>query len=199
MKITILAVGRIKERFYEDAIREYSKRLSRYVNLCIEEVPDEAVPEKAPEAVQNQILQKEADRLEKVLDRNPGAYVTALAIEGKMYDSVSFSSRMADLQVSGKSALAKAVRYALHEKPFFYTFLQNGNVPPDNNRAENAIRPFAIGRKNWLFSNTANGAKASAVLYSIAATAQANGVDTEQYLTELFSQPVGTISLPFNT
>ena len=59
MKITILAVGRIKERFYEDAIREYSKRLSRYVNLCIEEVPDEAVPEKAPEAVQNQILQKD--------------------------------------------------------------------------------------------------------------------------------------------
>ena len=105
MKITILAVGRIKERFYEDAIREYSKRLSRYVNLCIEEVPDEAVPEKAREAVQNQILQKEADRLAKVLDRNPGAYVTALAIEGKMYDSVSFSSRMADLQVSGKSHL----------------------------------------------------------------------------------------------
>ena len=49
------------------------------------------------------------------------------------------------------------------------------------------------------FSNTANGAKASAVLYSIAATAQANGVDTEQYLTELFSQPAGTIILPLNT
>ncbi len=55
-------------------------------------------------------------------------------------------ARLETVQVSGKSALAKAVRYALHEKPFFYTFLQNGNVPPDNNRAENAIRPFAIGR-----------------------------------------------------
>ena len=106
-------------------------------------------------------------------------------------------ARLETVQVSGKSALAKAVRHALHEKPFFYTFLQDGNVPPDNNRAENAIRPFAIGRKNWLFSNTANGAKASAVLYSIAATAQANGVDTEQYLTELFSHPAGTILLPF--
>ena len=103
------------------------------------------------------------------------------------------------LQVSGNGNLAKAVNYALHEKPNLYTFLEDGNVPPDNNRAENAIRPFAIGRKNWLFSNTANGAKASAVLYSIAATAQANGVDTEQYLTELFSQPVGTIILPLNT
>lgn len=91
------------------------------------------------------------------------------------------------VQVSGKSALAKAVRYALHEKAYFYTFLQNGNVPPNNNRAENAIRPFAIGRKNWLFSNTANGASCSAILYSIVAPAQANGLDGEKYLTELFS------------
>ena len=88
---------------------------------------------------------------------------------------------------------------ALREKPYFYAFLQNGNVPPDNNRAENVIRPFAIGRKNWLFSNTANGAACSTILYSIVATAQANGLDIEQYLTELFSQPAGTIILPFNT
>ena len=89
--------------------------------------------------------------------------------------------------------------YIVYEKPYFYTFLQDGNVPPDNNRAENAIRPFAIGRKNWLFSNTANGVKANAILYSLVATAQANGLNTEQYLTQLVSQPVGTISLPFNT
>ena len=106
-------------------------------------------------------------------------------------------ARLETVQVNGKSALAKAVRYALHEKPFFYTFLQNSNVPPDNNRAENAIRPFAIGRMNWLFSNTANGAACSAILYSIVATAQANGLNTEQYLTELFSQPAGTIIMPF--
>lgn len=70
-------------------------------------------------------------------------------------------------------------------------------LPIDNNRAENAIRPFAVGRKNWLFSNTANGAKASAALYSIISTAQANGLDAEKYLTELFSQPAGTILLPW--
>lgn len=91
------------------------------------------------------------------------------------------------------------MNYALHEKPYLYTFLEDGNVPIDNNRAENAIRPFAVGRKNWLFSNTANGAKCSAALYSIIATAQANGLDTEQYLTDLFSQPAGTIILPLNT
>ena len=101
------------------------------------------------------------------------------------------------LQVSGKSKLAGAAQYALHEKPYLYTFLEDGNVPIDNNRAENAIRPFAVGRKNWLFSNTANGAKCSAALYSIVATAQANGLDAEQYLTDLFTQPAGTIILPW--
>ena len=85
----------------------------------------------------------------------------------------------------------------LHEKPYLYTFLEGGNVLIDNNRAENAIRPFAVGRKNWLFSNTANGAMCSAALYSIIAAAQANGIDAEQYLTGLFSQPAGTIILPW--
>ena len=75
----------------------------------------------------------------------------------------------------------------------------NGNVPIDNNRAENAIRPFAVGRKNWMHCNTANGAKASATLYSIIATAQANGLDVEKYLAKLFSQPAGTILLPWDT
>ncbi len=109
----------------------------------------------------------------------------------------AFFAWLETLQVSGKSALSKAVAYALNEKPYLYTFLENGNVPIDNNRAENAIRPFAVGRKNWLFSNTANGAKCSAALYSIAATAQANGLDAERYLTELFSKSEGTIILPW--
>ena len=101
--------------------------------------------------------------------------------------------------VSEKGNLSKAVNYALHEKPYLYTFLEDGNVPIDNNRAENAIRPFAIGRKNWLFSNTANGAMCSAALYSIISTAQANGIDAEQYLTDLFSHSAGTVILPFDT
>ncbi len=103
------------------------------------------------------------------------------------------------VQVSGKGNLSDAVHYALHEKPNLYTFLEDGNVPLDNNRAENAIRPFAVGRKNWMHCNTANGAAWSATLYSILATAQANGIDAEQYLTELFSHPAGTIILPLDT
>ena len=65
--------------------------------------------------------------------------------------------------------------------------------------AQDAIRPFAVGRKNWQFSNTANGAKCSTALYSLVATAQANGLDAERCLTVLFSKPVGTILLHFDT
>ena len=101
------------------------------------------------------------------------------------------------LQVSGKSKLSEAVNYAINEKKYLYTFLEDGSIPIDNNRAENAIRPFTIGRKNWLFSNTANGAKCSAALYSVISTAQANGLDAEEFLTRLFSNPAGTIILPW--
>ena len=56
----------------------------------------------------------------------------------------------------------------------------------DNNRAENAIRPFVVGRKNWLFSTSPKGAKASAIIYSLAATAVANGLNAEEYFTQQF-------------
>lgn len=108
-----------------------------------------------------------------------------------------FFAWLEPLPVSGKNKLAEAIGYAINEKAYLYTFLENGNVPIDNNRAENAIRPFAVGRKNWLFSNTARGAECSAALYSIVSTAQANGLDAEKYLTELFRQPAGTIIMPW--
>ena len=108
-----------------------------------------------------------------------------------------FFAWLEPLRVSGKNKLAEAIGYAKNEKAYLYTFLENGNVPIDNNRAENAIRPFAVGRKNWLFSNTARGAECSAALYSIVSTAQANGLDAEKYLTELFRQPAGTIIMPW--
>lgn len=110
----------------------------------------------------------------------------------------AFFAWVETLQVSGKNKLVDAVRYTLNEKKYLYTFLEDGNVPIDNNRAENAIRPFTVGRKNWLFNNTARGAKCSALLYSIISTAQANGMDVEKYLTILFSNPAGTILLPWN-
>ncbi len=70
-----------------------------------------------------------------------------------------FFAWLETVQVSGKGKLTDAVRYAMNERKYLYTFLENGDVPIDNNRAENAIRPFAVGRKNWLFSNTATEPK----------------------------------------
>ncbi len=98
---------------------------------------------------------------------------------------------------AGGTKLAKAISYARAEKKYLYCFLENGNVPVDNNRAENAIRPFVVGRKNWLFSTSVKGAVSSAMFYSVVATACANGLSPEQYLTELFRGQPGSLVMPW--
>ena len=83
--------------------------------------------------------------------------------------------------------------YCINEKQYLYRFLESGDIPIDNNRAENAIRPFCVGRKNWLFSASVKGAEASAMVYSVAATACANGLKVESYLTDLFRCSPGAL------
>ena len=80
------------------------------------------------------------------------------------------------------SKLGEAVRYSLNQKQQLCAFLDNGEVPISNNLAENAIRPFTLGRKNWLFCDTPKGAEASAVVYSMVESAKANGVEPFAYL-----------------
>jgi transposase len=87
-----------------------------------------------------------------------------------------------------QSLLGKAVHYALGQWPKLTTFLKHAEVPLDNNRCENAIRPFVVGRKGWLFSDTVKGAVASANLFSIVETAKANGVEPHAYLSRLFTR-----------
>lgn len=103
MNIKILCVGKIKEKFYRDAIAEYEKRLSRYCKLSIIEVADEKTPDKSSETEEAQIREKEAARLMTHIREND--YVIALTIDGKSYDSVSFAGHMEQLAVSGKSNL----------------------------------------------------------------------------------------------
>lgn len=91
-------------------------------------------------------------------------------------------------EVVPKSLLGKAVHYALGQWPKLVRFLDHAVIPLDNNRAENAIRPFVMGRKAWLFAATPNGAVASARLYSLVETAKANGVEPHAYLTHLFQE-----------
>lgn len=92
-----------------------------------------------------------------------------------------------------QSLLGKAVHYALGQWPKLTIFLTHADVPLDNNRCENAIRPFVIGRKGWLFSDTVPGALASANLYSLVETAKANGIEPHAYLSHLFDKlPLAT-------
>ena len=104
MKITVLAVGKVKEKFYVQAIAEYAKRLSRYCKLEIIEVADEKTPDGAGETVCRKIKEKEGERLLSHI--RDGMYVTALAIEGRERTSEELAARLDSLTVRGESHLA---------------------------------------------------------------------------------------------
>ena len=101
MRITVLCVGKIKEKFFTQAIDEYAKRLSRYCKLEIIEVPDEKTPEDASDVVVEKIKDKEGERL--LSHVKDGSYVIALAIEGKEMSSEALAAKLEKLGVEGTS------------------------------------------------------------------------------------------------
>lgn len=101
MKITILCVGKIKEKFYSDAVDEYIKRLSRYCRTEIIEVEDEKTPDKAGTALEEQTKNREGERLLARLRED--AYVVTLEIAGEKLDSEMFADFLEKTAVSGKS------------------------------------------------------------------------------------------------
>lgn len=103
MKITVIAVGKIKEKFYTDAIAEYSKRLSRYCRLEVIQVADEKTPDGASEAQERQIKEKEGSRI--LAQIKDGAYVIALAVQGTMLNSEQLASKLNKLGVDGQSQI----------------------------------------------------------------------------------------------
>ena len=101
MKIKLVTVGKLKEKYLKDGIAEYAKRLSRFSKLEIVELADEKTPDKASELENQQILEKEGSRiLAKVSERE---FMVALAIEGKQFPSEEFSSILSDITVRGFS------------------------------------------------------------------------------------------------
>ena len=103
MKVQILCVGKIKEKFYREAIAEFEKRLSRYCKLEITEVEDEQTPEEASEALREQIKDKEGARL--LAKIKPEAYVVTLEILGKKMTSEGFSKFLDQASVKGKGQI----------------------------------------------------------------------------------------------
>lgn len=104
MKITLVTVGKIKEKYLKDAIAEYSKRLSRYCKLDIVEVQDEKTPDQASETVEEQIRDKEAERILKHI--RDDMYVVTLEIEGRMLSSEELAEKIESLGIQGKSSIA---------------------------------------------------------------------------------------------
>ena len=115
MKITIVSVGKIKEKFYKDAIAEYEKRLSRYCKFQIVEVADEKTPDKASLVEEEQIKEKEADRILSHIKED--AFVVTLEIAGKKLDSVSFADLLEQKGVHGISHIQFVIggSLGLHE------------------------------------------------------------------------------------
>lgn len=107
MRITIVCVGKIKEKFYTSAVDEYVKRLSRYCKLEIVELQDEKTPDNASLQVNQAIKDKEGERILGVIKDTD--YVIALAIDGKMLDSVELSHKLEQLGVSGESSIAMVI------------------------------------------------------------------------------------------
>lgn len=103
MKISLITVGKIKEKYLEEAIAEYSKRLSRYCKLEVIQLADEKTPDKAGEALERQIKEKEGTRI--LANIKEGAYVVALAIDGKMFSSEEMAERIGQLGVDGVSCI----------------------------------------------------------------------------------------------
>ena len=103
----------------------------------------------------------------------------------------AFFAYLKNIKVSRKDKLVDAVGYALNQEKYLRVFLTDGDVPIDNNASERAIRGFCIGKKNWQMIDTINGAKTSAIIYSIVETAKANNLkpfDYVQYLLEEIPQ-----------
>lgn len=91
-----------------------------------------------------------------------------------------------EVEALPKSLLGRAVRYLLGQKTYLENIYRDGRLELSNNRAERAIRPFVIGRRNWLFSATPKGARASAIIYSMIQTAKLNGLKPFEYLQHIF-------------
>ena len=153
---------------------------------------DEALKGAPPEARANLPSQKGLDlcnelfRLEREYENLAPEERHAERLKRSKPVSDSLFEWASTLGVLAKSLLGKAIHYLLSQKPYLENVYEDGRLELSNNRAERSIKPFVIGRKNWLFSATVKGAKASSVIYSVIETAKENGLKPFGYLKHIF-------------
>ena len=103
LHINIICIGKLKEKYLQDALSEYSKRLSKYCNLNIIELPDEKLPNNLNDSLINQIKQKESNNILSHIER--GSYVLALDLKGKQFSSEEFSKKITDISLNSFSSI----------------------------------------------------------------------------------------------
>ena len=109
-------------------------------------------------------------------------YEKRLEQEKPVLDALLSWANEMQAKTAPKSALGRVIHYLLEQWPYLTRYLEDGRLELSNNRAERSIKPFVMGRKNWLFANTPGGAQASAVIYSLIETAKENALDPYRYL-----------------
>ena len=109
-------------------------------------------------------------------------YEKRLEQEKPVLDALLSWANEMQAKTAPKSALGRAIHYLLEQWPYLTRYLEDGRLELSNNRAERSMKPFVMGRKNWLFANTPGGAQASAMIYSLIETAKENGLDPYRYL-----------------
>lgn len=123
-------------------------------------------------------------------ERDPiEAFITAKRIEGCSEKTLTYYWKTIESMVSGvgKNPQQITTDDAQNQKAHLCAFLEHGEIEISNNQVENAIRPFVVGRKGWLFADTPQGAEASAIIYSLMETAKANSLRLDDYLLHLLS------------
>ena len=118
-------------------------------------------------------------------------YTKRLELEKPVLDALLAWANETSAKTAPKSALGKALHYLREQWPYLVRYLEDGRLELSNNRAERSIKPFVMGRKNWLFSNTPAGAQSSAVIYSLIETAKENDLDPYRYLVWLLNHAPG--------
>lgn len=136
----------------------------------------------------NKLFEKESD-LKGLSPEN--RHAQRLKKEKPILEAFWAWAESAQLEVLPKTKLGKAFGYAFNQKEGLMNYLDDGNLSISNNLAENSIRPFTIGRKNWLFSGCPKGATASAGVYSLIETAKANGLNPKKYIEFILSSLPG--------
>lgn len=124
--------------------------------------------------------------IEKGLESMPSDEIYKIRLEKSKPVLYEYWNLLSEIDAAGGSALAKAAGYSIKNKAALEGFLLDGRLELTNNRAERAVKPFVIGRKNWLFSDTDRGADSSALCYSIIESAKLNSLDVYMFKGTIF-------------